>query len=253
MSTYSAPRVGGMLVGYYDVCPRKAWYSMRGLSMEHECDAVRRHLGYRTAMNRTRRSPRLADYDYGRPGLYFVTVCIAGRACVFGEVEGGSVVLSALGRIAHDEWGRTLALRPDLSPDVFVVMPNHVHLLFGIPGGGANSRRAEAIRRAEACLSRAGDDEAEASLSPTNTDGAGARRGHADAPHGVPPQSVPAIVGGYKAAVTRRARVGGLWPDAALWQARFHDRIVRDQDEADRIRRYIARNPAQWAIDALNP
>ncbi|MEM1044338.1 MAG: Dna2/Cas4 domain-containing protein, partial [Bacteroidota bacterium] len=37
----SALRVGGMLVGYHAVCPRKAWYAMRGLSMEHESDAVR--------------------------------------------------------------------------------------------------------------------------------------------------------------------------------------------------------------------
>ena len=34
-------RVGGMLVGYHAVCPRKAWYSMRGLWMEHESDDVR--------------------------------------------------------------------------------------------------------------------------------------------------------------------------------------------------------------------
>ena len=29
-----------MLVGYYAVCPRKAWYSMRGLWMEGESEAV---------------------------------------------------------------------------------------------------------------------------------------------------------------------------------------------------------------------
>ena len=34
------PRIGGMLVGYYLVCPRKAWYSMRGLWMEQESEAV---------------------------------------------------------------------------------------------------------------------------------------------------------------------------------------------------------------------
>lgn len=36
----STPRVGGMLIGYYAICPRKAWQSMRGLWMEHESDAV---------------------------------------------------------------------------------------------------------------------------------------------------------------------------------------------------------------------
>ena len=30
-----------MLVGYHAVCPRKAWYSIHGLWMEHESDAVR--------------------------------------------------------------------------------------------------------------------------------------------------------------------------------------------------------------------
>ncbi len=33
-------RVGGMLIGYYVVCHRKAWLSMRGLWMEQESEAV---------------------------------------------------------------------------------------------------------------------------------------------------------------------------------------------------------------------
>lgn len=33
-------RIGGMLIGYYLVCPRKAWLSMRGVWMEQESDAV---------------------------------------------------------------------------------------------------------------------------------------------------------------------------------------------------------------------
>ncbi len=35
-----APRIGGMLVGYFLICPRKAWLSMRGLWMEQESEAV---------------------------------------------------------------------------------------------------------------------------------------------------------------------------------------------------------------------
>lgn len=33
-------RIGGMLVGYYRICPRKAWLSMRGIWMEQESDTV---------------------------------------------------------------------------------------------------------------------------------------------------------------------------------------------------------------------
>lgn len=36
----SGVRIGGMLVGYHLVCPRKAWLSMRGLWMEQESEAV---------------------------------------------------------------------------------------------------------------------------------------------------------------------------------------------------------------------
>lgn len=33
-------RIGGMLVGYYLICPRKAWLSMHGVWMEQESEAV---------------------------------------------------------------------------------------------------------------------------------------------------------------------------------------------------------------------
>jgi CRISPR-associated exonuclease Cas4 len=33
-------RIGGMLIGYYRLCPRKAWWSLRGIAMEQESDTV---------------------------------------------------------------------------------------------------------------------------------------------------------------------------------------------------------------------
>lgn len=40
MNAPSQLRIGGMLIGYYCICPRKAWLSMRGLWMEQESQAV---------------------------------------------------------------------------------------------------------------------------------------------------------------------------------------------------------------------
>lgn len=40
MTTPTKLRVGGMLVGYYRLCPRKAWLSMRGIWMEQESETV---------------------------------------------------------------------------------------------------------------------------------------------------------------------------------------------------------------------
>jgi CRISPR-associated exonuclease Cas4 len=35
-------QIGGMLVGYYIICPRKAWLSANNLWMEHESDTVKK-------------------------------------------------------------------------------------------------------------------------------------------------------------------------------------------------------------------
>ena len=196
----------------------------------------------------TRRSPRWCLHDYRRAGLYFVTVCTAGRALVFGEVTDGRMALSPLGQIAAAEWDRTLALRPELLADVFVVMPNHVHLLFGILDGdpedaadhpASNHHRRDTIN----CVPT--------NRVPTPAGDALPNRGRR---FGAPlAKSVSSVVKVYKAAVTRQARRLGLWGDGPLWQGRFHDRVVRTAAEADRVRRYVTENPARWPTDRYGP
>lgn len=183
------------------------------------------------------RSPRWRVHDYRRSGLYFVTICTADRRPVFGKVVDGAMVLSPLGQIAEAEWEWTFDLRPTLIPDIHVVMPNHVHLLFGI-------------------------------LDPDVPDSQTPRRDtipRRDTMHGVPidaePRrfgqhlagSVSSVLNAYKAAVTRNARRQSLWLDAPLWQGRFHDRVVRSDREAETIRRYITDNPARWTADRIHP
>ncbi len=38
-----------------------------------------------------------------------------------------------------------------------------------------------------------------------------------------------------------------------LWQRNYHDRIIRNEGELDRIRQYILENPARWESDENNP
>ena len=90
-----------------------------------------------------RRSIRLPGFDYTRNDSYFVTVCAANRACLFGRVINAIMHLSRLGQIVVGEWQRTAWLRPYVESDAFVVMPNHVHALFTVlreGGHGASSR-----------------------------------------------------------------------------------------------------------------
>jgi len=53
----------------------------------------------------------------------------------------------------------------------------------------------------------------------------------------------------FKSAVTIKSRE--INPNFA-WQPRFHDRIIRNENELNRIRKYISENPAKWYRDRNN-
>jgi hypothetical protein len=83
--------------------------------------------------------------------------------------------------------------------------------------------------------------------------------------------SIPTIVRSFKGSVTKaisddpelsaacRAfladRFGPLSPGRipSPWQPRFHEHIVRNDRALDRLRVYIAANPARWREDTLHP
>ena len=44
-----------------------------------------------------RRSLRLKDYDYTKPGAYFVTICTQDHLCLFGTISDGKMVLNDAG------------------------------------------------------------------------------------------------------------------------------------------------------------
>lgn len=70
-----------------------------------------------------RRSIRLAGYDYGQVGAYFVTVCTANRAHLFGEVVAGEMRLNAGGMFVEECWLEIPEHFPNVELDAFVVMP----------------------------------------------------------------------------------------------------------------------------------
>lgn len=68
--------------------------------------------------------------------------------------------------------------------------------------------------------------------------------------------SLSAVVQWFKTVTTKRYIQGVRshgWQlfDRHVWQGSFHDRIVRTDWEMDRIRTYIAGNPALWETDVF--
>ena len=74
-----------------------------------------------------RKSVRLPDYDYTRPGAYFVTICTQDKQPLLGEILNGEVHYTELGILVQTCWLSTPRHFPNATVDAFVVMPNHVH------------------------------------------------------------------------------------------------------------------------------
>lgn len=92
-----------------------------------------------------RKANRLPDYDYSRPGCYFITICTQGRRRLLWEREpSGSSVgaacgrppLSRLGFVVEREIARLHHTYPVLTVEKYVIMSNHVHLLLRISQTG---------------------------------------------------------------------------------------------------------------------
>jgi len=60
------------------------------------------------------------------------------------------------------------------------------------------------------------------------------------------------ILRAFKTFSARRINKRRGTPGAPVWQRNFHDRIIRDQEELEAIRCYIAENPKNWNEDPEN-
>ena len=185
-------------------------------------------------------SARWQDWDYGANAACFVTICTAHRERFFGEIAGGEMTLTEIGRTAQVEWLKTPGLRPDMNIILgeYVVMPNHFHGIIAIGenpyntdapgvGGGVGGVQTQCIASLQSNASRQWQ---------TNKFG---------------PQSknLASIIRGFKSAVTKYAAMHAI-PFA--WQARFHDRVIRDNGEHHRIAQYINANIENWQDDELH-
>jgi REP element-mobilizing transposase RayT len=162
-------------------------------------------------------SSRRPGWDY-TSGWYFVTICTAHHQCWLSQVESNTVQLSPIGTIVAEEWQRTATIRPSVTIDTWIVMPNHIHAIIGI-GAAHNGISKQKAQRAVA-------------RSPSR-------------PSVLRAGSLGAIIGQFKSVATKRIWAAGFTDFG--WQTRFYDTIIRDERMLGEIQAYIIANPSQWA------
>lgn len=178
-------------------------------------------------------SARAYWWDYGWNGAYFITICTQHREHFFGEIVGDKMNLSNTGVIADILWHEIPHHQPFVELGDFVVMPNHLHgvLILNKPISGNDMGAVETLHttslRQFPESTQLPKNKKMAAISPKSN-------------------TIPTIIRSYKSAVTKHANRLGL---ANGWQTRFHDHIIRNDAEYQRISDYIVNNPANWHRD----
>jgi REP element-mobilizing transposase RayT len=181
-----------------------------------------------------RRSIRLQGYDYAQAGAYFVTICVQGRECLLGQIEGDLVVLTPHGQQVFACWNALPQRYATLDLDAWVVMPNHMH---GI------------ILVSEAPIVAAGGEtppRQEGGVSPPLPDA-----GRSEAAAGRP--TLGQIVAFFKYQSTKVVNQACGTPGQRLWQRNYYEHVIRNERSLERLREYIVINPLRWHEDQLHP
>ncbi len=127
----------------------------------------------------------------------------------FGHIEKGVIQLNELGQFAFDYIQGINTNKDNARLIIHVVMPNHVHAIIKLK----NKVSAKKANKFGPIL----------------------------------PGSLSSLINHYKGRVTKYANKNNLpWNG---WQERFHDHIIRDFAQYEKIHDYIATNPRNWKSD----
>ena len=76
-----------------------------------------------------RKSVRLPHFDYSQAGLYFVTIITQKRACLFGSICDGAMVLNEAGRMVDAVCRELPEFIQNMNWAIYQIMPNHFHAI----------------------------------------------------------------------------------------------------------------------------
>lgn len=202
-----------------------------------------------------------ANWHNYNGGVYFVTICTNNREHYFGEIcPGPQMHLSPIGQYAYNQFINVKTHYPYAKIPLFVIMPDHIHAIVTIDweneigGNGVHTQCRDVARNVcneniarDACgngvhaqcgdVARRCGDVARNVSTGVNTQMAN-----------ISPRknSLAVVIRGVKSSITHYANKNNI-PFA--WQTRFHDRIIRNQAELDRISDYIEKNVVNWHDD----
>ena len=187
-----------------------------------------------------------ADWHDYNGGAYFVTICTQNREHFFGEIKNGEMRLSEIGEYADQNIPEITQHNPYAEIPLWVVMPDHVHTIVIINHDKLpyekrsidTNHDLNPVETFPETSQRHPQIDCSETFQETSL-----QRGKSIVRATQMQSWLSVVVRQFKQSVTRFARAKQPY---FAWQTRYYDRIIRNQDEMNRIAIYIENNVAKW-------
>ncbi len=200
-----------------------------------------------------RRSIRLKGNDYSQAGLYFITICVKNRKCLFGKIENREIILNDAGKMVKNQLLILQQRFPNIKLHEYIVMPNHFHAILEIVGAtlvvAQNNTVAQNIAVAQ-------NDVVAQNINDNDNYQKGQPQGFAPT-ETTNKKTLGDMVGAFQSITTVnyiRGVKNNNWQtfDGKLWQRNYWEHIIRNQRSLQQISEYIINNPANWTDDKFH-
>ena len=154
-------------------------------------------------------SNRLKWYDYSSEWAYFITICCKDREEHFWEIIDWKMILNKIWKIVKSCYLEIPNHFPNVLLDEYIIMPDHIHFIIFINELWyfVETKNFLSLQRWTYRM-------------------------------------IWSIVRGFKIWITKWIRDNKDIDN--IWQPNYYDRIIRNEDELNRIRKYIINNPLKW-------
>ncbi len=237
-------------------------------------------------------SNRLKNWDYSANAIYFLTFNTYQHNCIFGEIENNKMILNENGKIVESEILNSIKIRENWLFHNWIVMPNHVHILVEIKkpeiliynfseikilspetdfeyenlfikkldnpnvemhGSASNDNDNQNVEKHGSASNK---DSSSNDNDNQNVEMHGSASNATQENKNIltrKPKSISSFLAILKSKITVSINNLMNCKDFDVWQANFHDHIVRDYNEYQKNYYYIENNPKKWTKDKFYP
>ena len=193
---------------------------------------------------------RATWHDY-KGGSYFVTICTKEREPYFGHIVDGEMKYTDLGLSANDCLQAIPSHFPDAEIPEWIVMPNHIHaiIIINAPFVETQNLASHIKQTTHHVETQNFASQIQQKTNHSETQNFASLQGETLQKFGPQSKNLASIIRGFKIGVTKYANEHEI---SFAWQPRFHDHIIRNPYEMNRIADYINNNVVRWKEDCYN-